>query len=203
MKKIIALILIAVLMLSLSCCAGNTEPTAAPTEAPALSTYSKDFVGLQQYLIDQGLVAYADLTGLRKATADEAAPTEAATETATQAAQNGTEAATQAETQAPTESTVRTPVFYDLLGADDGIRYLISGTVFVELYDFSKAKDDKSNKTAQKILADIKDDGKFTVVEGTDELTGVISKSGKYVVAYNEKNSYDKYADVTKVLENW
>ena len=188
MKKIITVLLIAVLMLSLTGCfgTGTSTPTETPTEVPALSTYTKDFRGLQQYLIDHSLIPYVKLASL-PATSNEAQPTEAAS------------TATEATTATESTDDPRTPVYYDLLGADYGIRYALTATAFVELYDFSTA----DNATAKAILADIKDDGKFTMVDGLDELTGVISKSGKYVIVYNEKNSYDDYAKITAVLENW
>lgn len=176
MKKIFTVLLIAVLVLSLAACgnnSGSNTSTEAPTEAPALSTYTKDLRGLQQYLIDHSLVPSVKLAS------SSATPGEAATE------------ATEA-------SDPRTPVYYDLLGANYGVRYYLSAVAFVELYDFTGA----GNATAQAILADIKDDGKFTLVDGLDELTGVISASGNYVIVYNAKNEYN-YESITKVLENW
>lgn len=89
-------------------------------------------------------------------------------------------------------------LYYDLIGADNGTRFLLSGTAFVELYDFTDAKSDAAKAT----LADMKDDGKFTAVEGLNELTAEFSKSGNYVVVYDAKNSYD-YAKITAELENW
>ena len=89
-------------------------------------------------------------------------------------------------------------LYYDLLGADNGARFLLSGNAFVELYDFTKA----DNSTAKAYLADMKDDGKFIAVEGLDELTAAFSKSGKYVMVYNAKNNYD-YTTIVAELENW
>ena len=177
MKKIVTVLLIAVVMLSLTGCFGTgttSTSTETPTEAPALETYTKDLRGLQQYFIDHSLVPYVKLTSAS------ATPSEAATEAATES------------------SDPRTAVYYDLLGANYGVRYYLSAVAYVELYDFTGA----NNATAQSILADIKDDGKFTLVDGLDELTGVISASGNYVIVYNAKNEYS-YDDITKVLENW
>ena len=72
------------------------------------------------------------------------------------------------------------------------------GTVFIELYDFSNAKND----TAESVLADIKDDGSFYAIDNYDKLTGVISASGKFAAVYNTKNQYD-YAKITDELANW
>lgn len=181
MKKIVTVLLIAVLMLSLTGCFGTGSNTAteAGTEPLSADAYVKDFRGLQQYLIDHSLVPSVKLA------------TEATSDSATTAA---TTATTATESSDP-----RTPLYYDLLGADNGIRYNLSTTAFIEIYDFSSA----NNDTAKAILADIADDGKFTVIEDLDELTGVISKSGKFVIAYNASNSYDGYEEITKVLENW
>ena len=176
--------MIAMLTLSLSGCFGSQQNNQPATEAPAIGTYTKDFIGLQQYLIDQGIVPYADLSGLRKSTEDEKTAATTATEAATEAT-----------------STSRTAVYYDMMGADDGIRYLLSGTAFIELYDFSSASGD----TAKNILADIKDDGKFILADGLDEMTGLISASGKYVITYNAKNNIDsKILDkITEALKSW
>ena len=173
MKKIFAIVLAAVMMFSLTGCFGmggtTTTSNEPATEAPALSSYSKDFTGLQQYLIDHAFISYAKLPS----TADEAT-------TATEA------------------SSSRSVVYYELLGADDGARYLLSGNAFIEFYDFTNA----DNDTAKSVLSDIKEDGKLTLIEGFDELTGVLSKSGKYLALYNTKNGYD-YDKITAELENW
>ena len=160
MKKLVAILMIVLLMLSLTGCFGtgsstgstSDEATAEPTEPLGQEAYEQSFKGLQQYLIDR---------------------------------------------QYFTESG-KTEVYSDIIGAADGARYSLSTTAFIELYDFS----DASNDTAQAVLADIKDDGKFYAIEGYDELTGVISKSGKYAAVYNAKNKYD-YAKITDELENW
>ena len=90
-------------------------------------------------------------------------------------------------------------IFYEIIGANDGTRYYFTDQkTFVEIYDFSG----EQNDTAKKTLEDIKDDGKFKSIEAGDELTAVISKSGKYVIAYNAKNGYD-YDKITDELENW
>lgn len=174
MKKAFAILLIAALMFTLTGCFGKSssssdEPTSPP---PSIDTYTKDYFGLQQYLVDYGLVPKVDLSKYNPATPNEPASDEV--------------------------SGDRTRVYYDLLGADRGIRFTLNGTAFIEIYDFTNADSDLAKKT----LADIKDDGKITVVEDMDEMTGVISKSGNFVILYNAKNSYE-YDTITKVLENW
>ena len=98
----------------------------------------------------------------------------------------------------PSDSSSRSKVYYEMFGADNGVRCVLSGKAFIEFYDFSKA----DSATADEVMADMKDDGKFYAVEGLSELTAVFSKSGKYAAVYDEKNSYD-YAKITDELENW
>ena len=165
MKKLLAILMIVLLMLSLTGCFGigttttastssatSDEPTAEPTEPLKQEAYVQSFKGLQQYLIDRELIS----------------------------------------------KDQKSDVYYDILGAADGARYMLSNTAFIELYDFT----DASSDTAKAVLADIKDDGKFYAIEGYSELTGVISKSGKYVAVYNDKNGYE-YNKITDELDKW
>ena len=95
--------------------------------------------------------------------------------------------------------SLTTDIYYDIIGADNGIRYYFTDKkTFVEIYDYSTAKND----TAKSILEDIKEDGKFKAISGGDELTAVISKISKYVIAYNANNKYS-YEKITDELENW
>ena len=96
-------------------------------------------------------------------------------------------------------NSLKDELYYEVIGANDGVRYrFLDGKSFVELYDYSG----KLNDTAKDILEDIKDDGKFKAIDGLYDMTGVISESGKYVIAYNDKNKYD-YDKITDELENW
>ena len=160
MKRIIAILTAALMLLALTGCIGMpaSDNSATADEAVAnLNTdkYDKDFAGLQKFLTDAKVV-----------TADNKAE-----------------------------------IFYDILGANDGVRYVLNGNAFVELYDFSG----KQNDTAKTVLADIKDDGKFRAVEDGAELTGVITSSDKYVIAWDETRSYDYKKNIAtdKVLKNW
>lgn len=171
MKKLIAVLLAAMMIFALTGCVGGTsyqvKNATSDEEAKAIkaSKYDKDFKGLQQYLLDKGYIY------------------------------------TKVENPNDAKDSVKltSEVYYDIIGANDGIRYYFSDQrTFVELYDFSG----KQNDTAKKVLADIKDDGKFRAIDVGDELTGVISKSGKYVIIYNAANQYD-YAKITDELENW
>ena len=174
MKKCFAILLIAALMFTLTGCFGkkSAESTEAATAPPALETYAKDYFGLQQYLMDRSLIPSVDLKKYNPATPNEPASDDVEGD--------------------------RTAVYYTLLGADRGIRYTLGPNVFIEIYDFTNA----DNQTAADVLAKIKKDGTITVVEGQDELTGKISKSGKFVILYNAKAEAD-YDKITAALENW
>ena len=172
MKRLFALLLIAALAISFTACAGSNS-SSDPTTATRQDKYyaQHGFFGLQEYLVDYGLVAYVDLSKYDPASTNE--PT--------------------------ADAERRTAVDYSLIGASNGVRFTLNGSAFIDLYDFSNAD---SNPLAQKTLADINDDGKITIIEGLDELTGVISKSGKYVVLYNAKKSFD-YNDIIDALKKW
>lgn len=183
MKKVFAILLIAALMFSLTGCFGSSKSSNETPELhpQKLSYYTaQGFYGLQLYMVDYELVPYVDLAKYAPATVDE-------------------KGATKDEPAADETSGTRTAVYYDLLGADYGIRFMLSSSAFVEFYDFGNADSDLAKKT----LADIKDDGKISIEGSPDELTGVISKSGKYVALYNEKKSFD-YSKIKEALEkNW
>ena len=165
MKKVLAILLAAAMMLALTGCFGGTtnaiQNATSDEEAKAVKAddFTKDFDGLQDYLLTKGYIYSADGNG----------------------------------------TSLKTEVYYDVIGANDGVRYyFVDGKTFIEIYDFSG----EQNETAKKVLADIEDDGKFKSIEAGDTLTGVISKSGKYVIVYNASNNYD-YEKITDELENW
>lgn len=171
MKKIVTILLAAMMLFALTGCIGGSsyqvKNATSDEEAAAIkaSKYEKDFDGLQKYLLDKGYI-YHYLYSSN-------------------------------ENEKPI--SLSNKIFYDLVGANNGIRYYFTDQkTFIEIYDYSG----KQNDAAKKVLADIKDDGKFKAIEEGDNLTGVISKSGKYVIAYNEANQYD-YAKITDELENW
>ena len=112
---------------------------------------------------------------------------------------------------------------YEIVGADNGVRYTLSSVAFVEIYDFGStfgsaatadsatpdaaAKDTDPEKlaTAQAILADIKDDGKFRPIEEGTEMTAVITASGRYVIAWDATRSYkyDESVATEELQKNW
>lgn len=163
MKKLIALLTALVMVLSLSACfAQQSDSTADEAKAADVSTYSKDFEGLQKYIADRN------------------------------------------------SSAVKQEIYYDILGAKDGIRFILSDRnpiPYVEVYDFSNtATADSASSTASKILAEIKKNGKFTPLEDGTEMTAVITKSGKYVIAWDDtrkSNDYTAKVATDELIENW
>ena len=156
MKKIIALMLALVLVLSLTACFGTPNNGTSTTDQAKkldVNAYKKDFEGLQKYIADNN------------------------------------------------SNPAKSELYYELLGADNGVRFIFNNNPYVEVYDFSKA----DNDTAKAILADIKDDGKFQPLPDGTEMTAVITASGKYVIAWDATRSYnytDKVA-TDEVKANW
>lgn len=163
MKKMIALIMALLMVLSLTACFGagnNSGSTADQADAADVSTYSKDFEGLQKYISDRNANA------------------------------------------------AKSELYYDFVGADNGVRFVFSNNPYVEVYDFSSAVEataDSANATAQAILEDIKDDGKFTPIADGTEMTAVITDSGKYVIAWDASRSFDYAKNVAtdELKANW
>jgi len=81
------------------------------------------------------------------------------------------------------------------------VRYIFNKNAYVEIYDFSTMKND----AAKAIIADIKDDGKFRPIEDGTIMNGVVTESGKYVLAWDATRSYDydKKVAPAELLENW
>lgn len=92
-------------------------------------------------------------------------------------------------------------IFYDIVGADNGVRYVFNKNAYVEIYDFSSMKND----VAKNIIADIKDDGKFRPIEDGTQMNGAVTDSGKYVLAWDSTRGYDYDNKVAtaELLENW
>lgn len=156
MKKIIVLAAALLMVLSLTGCFGTTpsnSSTADQANAADVSTYAKDFEGLQKYITDRN------------------------------------------------NNTTKQELYYEIVGADNAARIVLNGNSFVEIYDYSKA----NNDTAKAILEDIKDDGKFRPMEDSTEMTAVITKSGKYVLAWDATRGFDyeKKVATEELKENW
>ena len=92
-------------------------------------------------------------------------------------------------------------IFYDVVGANNGVRYIFNKNAYIEIYDFTDTK----NETAKNIISDIKDDGKFRPMEDGTEMTAVITDSGNYVIAWDASRSYDYAGKVAtdELKANW
>ena len=92
-------------------------------------------------------------------------------------------------------------IYYDIVGAKDGIRYIFNKNAYVEIYDFTGIE----SETAKKIMYEIKDNGKFRPMEDGTEMTGVITDSGNYVIAWDASRSYDYAGKVAtdELKANW
>lgn len=158
MKRIIAIIAALIITaLSLTGCFGmgtNTASgsTADQAEAADISTYSKDFEGLQKFITDRNT----------------------------------------AEKQ---------EIYYGIVGAKEGVRYVFNKNAYIEIYDFT----DTDSEKAKEIIYDIKDDGKFRPMEDGTVMTGVVTDSGNYVLAWDASRSYDYAGKVAtdELKENW
>lgn len=106
-------------------------------------------------------------------------------------------------------------VFYTVLGADNGKRYILNGNAYVEIYDFSSTKggataDQAAENQAQK-AKDAEDffsrieDGKIRLFENSTLMTAVITNSGKYVLLWDETRGYDYSGSVAtdELKKNW
>ena len=75
----------------------------------------------------------------------------------------------------------------DLIGAKQGVRYKIDSTNSVEFYEFDiTATPDE----AKNILSSFKNSENYKVL-GLEDVKGVVSDSGKYVMLYSATSAYD------------
>ena len=92
-------------------------------------------------------------------------------------------------------------LYYTILGADNGKRYILNGNAYVEIYDFSSFKSGstpdqatsdqaQARKAAEDFFGMIKD-GKVKLLENAPDMTVVITNSGKYVLMWDETRGYD------------
>ncbi len=98
-------------------------------------------------------------------------------------------------------SSSESELYYDILGAKNGKRVILNGNAYVEVYDFTGA----DNDTAAKIIAEVKENEKFSPMENGTAMTAAITKSGNYVLAWDATRSFDyaKNAVTDELKENW
>lgn len=94
-------------------------------------------------------------------------------------------------------------IYYDLIGADNGVRIVLNKNAFVEVYDFSGAS--ANTAKAKDILNAVRENGKFKPIEDGAEMTAAITDSGKYVLAWDASRSFDYTGKVVtdELKENW
>lgn len=102
-------------------------------------------------------------------------------------------------------------IYYDLLGAENGVRLILNKNAFVEIYDFSgiveksATSDSADPEKALDIVNQVREYDKFQPLEGSTELTAAITDSGKYVIAWDATRGYDydKKVATDELKENW
>lgn len=107
--------------------------------------------------------------------------------------------------------TEKMEIYYDLVGADNGVRIVLNKNAFVEVYDYSSlveggaTADSTASAKAQSIIDDIKDDEKFKPLDNSADMTAAITSSGKYVLAWDPSRGYDYAGKVVtdELKENW
>lgn len=164
MKRLVAILLSVLMIISLAGCtigtdgtklSGSTASTEA-TEAPDvdIDKYNKDFNGMQDYLKELDLIS--------KKEAD------------------------------------KTVMQADIIGAKQGVRYKIDTTNFVEFYEFDiTATPDE----AENVLSAFANGETYKVL-GFEDVKGVVSNSGKYVMLYPATSTYD-YSKIIKEFSNF
>lgn len=98
-------------------------------------------------------------------------------------------------------NSTKAEIYYDIVGAQNGIRIIFNGNAYVEIYDYTNA----DNDTAKNIISAVKENGKFIPMENGIEMTASITKSGNYVLAWDATRSYDypKNVATEELIENW
>lgn len=105
-------------------------------------------------------------------------------------------------------NSAKQEIYYDILGAKNGVRFIFSSNPYVEVYDFSNITDGGESahpETASFIIDSVKAAGKFRPIENGAEMTAVITDSGKYVIAWDATRNYDyaKKVATDDLIKNW
>lgn len=86
----------------------------------------------------------------------------------------------------------------DVVGAKKGVRYNVDKTNFVEFYAVDT---DATPDEAEKMFDSIADGGKYNPL-GLQDMKGVVSGSGKYVMLYKADSSFD-YSKIEKEFKKF
>ena len=147
MKRIVAILISVLILVSLSACTIGTDGTKLGTNADATEAteapYDKTLDGMVEYLQELKLISKKD----------------------------GDKTVTQAE----------------LIGAKSGYRFKLDATNFVEFYEIdTTATPDEAEK-----VIDAFTNGENYKVLGVEDVKGVVSGSGKYMMIYPATSTYD------------
>lgn len=153
MKRIVAILISVLILVSLSACTIGTDGTKLGTNADAteateapkvdINKYDKTLDGMVEYLQELKLISKKD----------------------------GDKTVTQAE----------------LIGAKSGYRFKLDATNFVEFYEIdTTATPDEAEK-----VIDAFTNGENYKVLGVEDVKGVVSGSGKYMMIYPATSTYD------------
>lgn len=102
-------------------------------------------------------------------------------------------------------------MYYDLLGAENGVKLILNKNAYVEIYDFSgvaensATADSANSEKAKTIINEVRENGKFKPMADGVELTAAITDSGKYILAWDATRNYDydKKVATDELKENW
>ena len=174
MKKMIAFLLIAVLAISLTGCFGGGSSKKETSTEPIEEYAKENFLGLQKLIVDYYGVEGVDLSKFDPASTNEPADT----------------------------ASVRAAVYYDLIGAETGVRINISNSAFIDLYDFTNADNDTAKAFLAKVNEAVKNDEKIEIEGSPYKVSCAVSGTGNIVMLFKGKS--DDYKDIIDALKkNW
>ena len=116
------------------------------------------------------------------------------------------------------EKSEPTEMMYSVIGAVDGDRYnfvVNSTAIYLELYEYNpddlKNKDSKNYKEGNRVINEVKKDGKFYVFDNNDgdnvAYEATLSDNGKYLMIYTDNSTDEgnvqRKADVIKALKEF
>ena len=82
------------------------------------------------------------------------------------------------------KDTSKTEMDASFIGAKQGVKYSVSTDLAIELYEYDTKKLDD---TAKEIVAQIKENNSFTIIEGHPVNGAYLSVNGRYLMIYNDK----------------
>lgn len=164
MKRLVAILLTVLVLISLTACTMGTDGTQLGSETSAteatkapqadINDYKKDFEGMQSYLKELELIS-----------------SEEKNITKTQA---------------------------DIIGAENGVRYKIDATNFVEFYEINT---EKMTDEASAMIDAFSSGNTYKVLD-IEEVKGEVSTSGQFVMLYPANSTYD-YSEISEEFKKF